>query len=505
MKFIGGVKVSNSIIVNAKTREKRYAVIQHEKVSKIIIQQPQDITKVGNVYIGKVMSIKPGINAAFIDIGEGRHGYLHRDQLPSFLHQDDDRKHSYPISKYVTLGQKIIVQVKKDETSFKGPLLTAIIEIQGDRLIYLPEGKYIAVSKKSDETTRKEWRKRANQFIKDPEGLIIRTAAFQSSQSEWEQELEKLRNTYSNLLKQAATKKVPSLLFENNNLETAVFQEMVRLKSGEIIGDDTGFIQRLETRIQTHPHLSWSFQYYNERQNIFSSYHIDGEIQHALKRIVWLENGAYLVIDETEALISIDVNTGKFTGKQNQKETVLKTNILAAKAIGTQLKLRDYGGMILIDFIDMQVDSYREEVRRVLQEELKKDPRQTKIIGFTPLGILEMTRKKTRKSLAETLLMPCPVCKGSGKIESPETLAFRLERELWEMLSSEYDAVLIECTEDVKDCFCGDNQIHLQRLETFLHMKLLFHVKQDAHPFYSIRQFGRYEDLRGKLKLSHAD
>ncbi|GER69165.1 ribonuclease E [Weizmannia acidilactici] len=492
--------LSQSIVINFKTREKRYAVLENGEVAAIRIRQPGDVTKVGNIYLGKVAAVKPGINAAFIDIGGGRHGYLHIGRLPAFLHGNDEIRER-PISSFLAAGQPIIVQVKKDGTALKGPLLTGIIELAGEQIVYLPEGKYTAVSKKADEAERKLWRSRVRAHLEPREGIILRTAAL-TGDGKWLDELKTMRKKYRAMVDKASREKAPAVLYEKNNVETEIYRELVRLKSGTVISDDPEILKRLKKLLENHPELDWSLEFYSGQVNIFTYYKIDGALEDALKRIVWLENGAYIVIDETEALISIDVNTGKYTGRQDQDETVLQTNMLAAKEIARQLKLRDYGGMILIDFIDMQDEKEREKVRLALEKELANDGKQTRITGFTELGILQMTRKKTRKSLPETLLKVCPVCKGKGKIESPETVAFRLERELLEMPSGLHEAVLIECTEDVKDCFCGDNLVHLGRLEHLLHVKLFFRIIRDAHPYYAIRQFGTVRELGEKSSSS---
>lgn len=489
--------LDRSIIINVKTREKRYAVMENGEVSAIRIRQPGGAAKVGNIYLGKVADVKPGINAAFIDIGGGRHGYLHISRLPAFVH---GKNPNAAISAYLSPGQTVMVQVKKDETGQKGPLLTGIIELSGEQIVYLPEGKYTAVSKKADDADRNKWRARARKALEPQEGIIVRTAAIHAGGDGWLDELKCLRLRYKSLLEKAAQLKAPAVLHEKSTVEAEIFRELARLKSGMVIADDAEALARLKALLAGRPELDWSFELYSGKQNIFTRYRIDRALEDALKRVVWLENGAYLVIDEAEALTIIDVNTGKYTGTTDQAETVLKTNLLAAKEIGRQLKLRDYGGIILVDFIDMQRDEQRAQVRAALEKELENDEKQTRITGFTELGILQMTRKKTRKSLPETLLSVCPVCGGSGKIESPETLAFRLERELWEAPHADYEAVLIECTQDVKDCFCGETGVHLKRLENLLGMKLFFHISRDAHPFYAIRQFGTAAGLAAKGK-----
>ncbi|MBU5213566.1 Rne/Rng family ribonuclease [Heyndrickxia oleronia] len=485
----------NEIFIDEKISEKRFATKETDQVSRLFIEQPHDETKVGNIYFGKVVDVKNGMNACFIDIGSEKHGYLHRDQLPFYLHNDDPNKKFHPISKFISKGESILVQVKKDETNIKGPLLTALIEINGDKLIYLPEGEYIAVSKKGNIQDREKWRTIANNHKQDHEGFIIRTEAFDSTEEEWRNELESLRKRYQHLLNEVAKVKSPALIYKTSLFEKELFQELTRLKEGRVISNNQNRLKEIK---QYFPE-KWEYKLHISDENIFSYYKIESEIDRSLKRLIWLENGSYIVIDETEALISIDVNTGKFSGTKGFEDTVLKTNILAAKEMVRQVLIRDYGGMILVDFIDMKSEKDRHLVLEIVKNEFKQDSKHTRVIGFSPLGILQLTRKKTKKSLSETLLNPCPVCAGRGKVESRETIAFRLERELWEKPFKEHEAVFIELTEDVKIIFCGENDVHLKRLEQLLGIQIYLSIIPSCRPIYYIRQFGTKEELAKKM------
>ncbi|MBS4173693.1 Rne/Rng family ribonuclease [Bacillus sp. FJAT-49736] len=485
----------NQIIMDYKYREKRFGVIENNIVTKISIQQPTDQSKVGNIYLGKVVDVKVGMNAAFVDIGVGKNGYLHRDQLPLYIQNPNLNKEAMPISKFIQEGQKIIVQVKKDETDLKGPLLTAIIELSGERMVYLPEGDYIAVSKKADKAAREKWQEIAYANKKVHEGFIIRTEAVSGNEKEWAQELQQLRSQYSEIIHLAKNHKHPTILWEKPIFFEEVLHEMVRLKEGKVVVNDSTAIKVLQEKTLNIDGLKWEFSLYQEDQNIFSAFNVEGDIENGLKRIVWLSNGSYIVIDETEALVIVDVNTGKYTGRENLQDTVLKTNILAAKEIGRQLSIRNYGGIILVDFIDMKKGAHQQQVVDVLTKELSKDTRYSRIVGFTELGILQITRKKTKKSLPETVMSTCPVCSGKGKIYSAETMAFRLERELWEKPFKDHEAVLVELTENVKNIFCGEQNVHLVRLEQHLHIKIIFKVIWNSSPVYFIRQFGTKEDI----------
>ncbi|MFL6556577.1 MAG: ribonuclease E/G, partial [Bacillus sp. (in: firmicutes)] len=287
------------------------------------------------------------------------------------------------------------------------------------------------------------------------------------------------------------------IIFQKDTFIEMILEQVDRMKSGEVIVDDLAVKKLTEEKNGQIRHT-----YYNGKENIFSVHKVEHEIDKALKRIVWLDNGSYLIFDETEALTIIDVNTGKFSGKNDYQETVLKTNQLAAKEIVRQLRLRDIGGIVLIDFIDMKRETDKQSVLDHMETELTKDQKRTKIIGFTPLGILQLTRKKTKVTLSEALEVKCPVCDGTGRILSPETVGFRLERELLEHRYSEFEAVLVETTQEVKEELLGPNEAHREALEELLHFKLYFSVQASARHYYLLKQFGNVREISQKVNDS---
>ncbi|MCJ8006975.1 Rne/Rng family ribonuclease [Lederbergia wuyishanensis] len=485
----------NEIIIDTKTAQKRFAVKENGKVTNFYVESPNDHSEVGNIYLGKVESVKKGMNAAFVDIGKEKKGFLQKEQLPSYIHSTDPRKKEMPISKFITEGEKLLVQVKKDETGVKGPLLTAIIEIPGEKLIYMPEGKYIAVSKKADESLRNKWREIASKHKDDKEGFIIRTEAFTSSKEDWEHEVGQLKDTYASLQKHKNNVKAPALLIKKSLFEDEIIREMKRLQQGELYFNDRQVLEQIRKWFLHFDKINWNFHFHQNKEGIFSKYGLESELEKALKPIVWLNNGAYIVINETEAAIVIDVNTGKFTGKQAVTETVVQTNMAAAKEIARQVRLRDYSGMILIDFIDMKTIEDKRKVQKLLEELFKKDPKQTRIIGFTPLGVFEVTRKRTRQSLSKTLQTKCPSCNGKGLVDSAETVCFRLERELFE-IPMNHEAVLIEIDKETMDTFKGEGNRHLVRIEEHLHINIIFKVIQSDIFTYHIRQFGTVDEIK---------
>ncbi|MDN3020211.1 Rne/Rng family ribonuclease [Paenibacillus sp. BSR1-1] len=476
-----------TLIVNYFGREKRYAVLRDKQVEKIIIDRPEHQSLVGNIYFGTVTKVLPGMNAAFIDIGEEKNAYLHRDNLSSYILSTEKQKN---ISSFVHQGEKLLVQVDKDATGTKGPKVTGIIEIQGSNLIYMPKGHYIAVSKKiADERQNAALKRLGSRLKTEEEGIIFRTSSLNSIEEEIIVELNFLRSQYQELLQTAASLKKSGIIFQKDSFLEMLIEQVSKMTSGEVIIDDLNVKKMLE---QKNTHVT--FTYYNSLENIFSANKIEHEIEKALKRVVWLDQGAYLIFDETEALTIIDVNTGKFSGKADYQDTVLKTNQLAAKEIVRQLRLRDIGGIVLIDFIDMKREKDKQAIFDLFEKELAKDEKRTKLIGFTPLGILQLTRKKTKVALSEALKVKCPVCDGTGRILSAETIAFRLERELLEHRHSEFEAVLIETTKEVKELL----QSHLEILEEMLHFKVFFAILPAPDHHYVLKQFGTVDEISQK-------
>ncbi|MBS4191456.1 Rne/Rng family ribonuclease [Bacillus sp. FJAT-49705] len=482
-----------TLIINHLTREKRYVLLKNNEVEKLVINQPSHQSSVGNIYLGIVEKVLPGMNAAFVDLGEGKKGYLHRDKLASFVQADDD-KVSLSISSYVHQGERLLVQVEKDAAGTKGPRLTGIIEFQSNNIIYMPHGKYVAISKKiEDVRSRTDLRTLGYDLKEQEEGFIFRTSSSYVEQEKLIAEIEELRQEYNELLTKANTFKKPRIVLEKNSFLEEVMKEITRMDIAEIIVDD----QVIKHEIQNNSHLN--VQLYNGKENIFSAFRFEHEIEKALKRIVWLENGAYLIFDEAEALAVIDVNTGKFSGRNDRRETILKTNKWAAVEAARQIRLRDIGGMILIDFIDMKEEKDKLCILEIMKAELEKDERRTNLVGFTPLGILQLTRKKTKPAISESLTVKCPSCDGTGRILSPETVAFRLERELLGYTGADHEAVLIDTSEEVKTVFSGEEKSYKKRIEEMLGLKIIFVEKQSEKPFYEIRQFGKAEELKGKV------
>lgn len=480
----------NTLVVNGIGREKRYALLRNQKLEKLMIEQPKQQSLVGGIYYGFVEKVLPGMNAAFINIGLEKNGFLHRNKLPLF----GEDKEAKSISAFLHQGQKLLVQVEKDATGDKGPRLTAIIEFNGRMTVYSPQGHYIAVSKKmGNPQTREKWRTFGLGLKQGDEGILFRTSCEDHTEDEVLSELTMLREQYEGIFHSTKTMKKPGLIYEKNSFFEEIKEEVIRMDSGKVLVDT--FEMKKELTALNH---RVEVLFHQEKENIFSTYRLEHELENALKRVVWLENGAYLVFDEAEALTVIDVNTGKFSGGHELQDTVMKTNEMAAKEIARQIRLRDLAGMILVDFIDMQSGHERERVKRSFEVALGFDDKRTRIVGFTPLGVLQMTRKRLKVSISEALTKKCHICDGTGKVLSAETIAFQLERELLEQRGRDEEAILVETTEEVKKIFAGEQSIHQLKIEEMVGMNIYFSIHHGAKPYYVIRQMGTSTEIREK-------
>lgn len=477
----------NRVLVNIKTREKRFVFVKDNKLERLYIQQPAQTSSVGNIYLGQATKVVPGMNAVFIEIGEEKNGYLPKEQLASFLTDERplEQKKKMSIASFVKQGERILVQVVKDAAGTKGPKLTGIFELAGQNIIYIPTGRYIAVSKKIAAKEKSDFLRAFGSAVTSAEeGLIFRTSAASCTEEQLMEELETLRKYYQELKKNAEQLKKVALLKENDDFDKELIGVLEKLEAGEVIIDDLLESKKWEKRF---PYLEVKF--YQQTKGLFSYYEVENDVEKALNRIVWLHNGAYIIIDEAEAFTMIDVNTGKFEGKQEREDTVFQTNQLACKEVARQLKLRDISGIILVDFIDMSIKN-QQQIQAQMIKELKKDSRQTKVVGFTSLGILQITRKKTVKALKEIRQSKCLICNGTGHVLSAESVAFQLERELWEYKTSDCELIVIDATLEVINIFSGIKDHHKKQFEELLSCQINFTSSDFSKPYYRISYVG---------------
>jgi ribonuclease G len=454
--------------------EKRVALQEDNQIVEVFFQRPDEDDIVGNIYMGRVTKVLPGMQAAFVDIGTEKQGYLHRDDIPGV-------EVGKQISQLVHQGQAIVVQVVKTAIDTKGPKLTAKPELTGLYAVYMPYEKMVAVSRNIQDKEKKAVLQKLG--MDHGGGFIFRSVCEEAALEDISKELIKLRETYETVLQTKG--KIPFLVHTAKSFIDRVFHEIPAHTVSAIIVDDRRTQHMVEQKAGADKVVL-----YDGKQSIFTEYGIEQEIEKALKKIVWLKNGAYLLIEQTETMTVIDVNTGKFTGKQTQDDTILQTNLYAAREIARQLRLRDIGGMIAIDFINMKGREEKEKVKHELITALKKDGTATRVLDFTALGILEMTRKRKRKSLQDYMLSSCECCKGTGFSLAAETAAYMLQRELLQYRGTDYEAVLVEAGAAVQSIF---KQI---ALETSISLEVQF-IESGAHG-YTIRHFGTLEEVEAK-------
>ncbi|MBU9710286.1 Rne/Rng family ribonuclease [Evansella tamaricis] len=440
------------VIINTLSDDKRAAVLEDGNVVEWLLEDEDDISRSGNIILGKVTDIIRGMDAAFVDIGTEKNGFLYKKELVAFqpFKETEQSQNNVPaINSLITKGQSILVQITKEATGTKGARLTEMITLPGEFMVYMPYANYVAVSKKmSSDLIRENWRERAKKWLTNEEGIIIRTVAENLEESEVYNEFLRLRAQYAEMIKAANGKNSPvspTVLYDQSSILYRVVRDFLSDGESEAVVDNRKDYQSLI--YLTGEKNQDLIQLYQGKENIFHAYNLEKHFEKSLKRQVWLKNGGFLIIDRTEAMTVIDVNTGKYTGKESLQDTVLKTNMEAAYMVAEQLRLRDIGGIILIDFIDMKEEEHQSIILSTLKKALKQDRILTNVGGFTNFGLLEMTRKKTRKPFDEVVLEPCKVCSGSGRVPNRRLVIGSLKRDLQAVKFSEDEAMLLDVSE----------------------------------------------------------
>jgi ribonuclease G len=436
--------MQQDILINCSPQETRVAVIENGAVQEVHLERTLERGRVGNIYLGKVARVLPGMQSAFIDIGLERTAFLHVADLwqpPSSegdnLSANRNGAPPRPIEKQVFEGQTLMVQVIKDPIGAKGARLSTQISIAGRMLVFLPQDDHIGVSQKISLPQRDVLRERVQTLAATAAGngktggYILRTNAEDASDAELTEDIAYLRKTWTHIRAAAARQPPASLLHQDLNLLQRVLRDMAGEHTSAIRIDSTEQFHALMAFGRDYmPAAAARLQHYKNERPIFDLYSVDEEIAKALGRRVDLKSGGYLIIDQTEALTTIDVNTGGFVGLRSFDDTVFKTNLEAAQAIARQLRLRNLGGIVIIDFIDMAQPEHQQAVLAEFRKQLARDRVKTQVGAFSPLGLVEMTRKRTRESLAQRLCEPCGQCQGAGRVRTARTVAYDILREV---------------------------------------------------------------------------
>jgi ribonuclease G len=480
------------VLINITPQETRVAVLLAGAVQELHIERTASRGLVGNIYLGKVARVLPGMQSAFIDIGLERAAFLHvADIWESREGRIGNGDKPPPIERLLHEGDALLVQVIKDPIGTKGARLSTQISLAGRMLVYLPQDPHIGVSQKIEsEAERAQLREQLTRLVPPDEkgGFIIRTSAEGASDDELRADIEYLRLRWSQI--RAASKQVPapSLLYQELSLAQRVLRDVVNEQTVQIQVDSReNFVALQAFATQYVPKILSKVAHYGGERPLFDLYQIDDEIERALGRRVDLKSGGYLIIDQTEAMTTVDVNTGGFVGTRNFDDTIFKTNLEAAQAIARQLRLRNLGGIIVVDFIDMMTAEHRDSVLTEFRKALSRDRTRVTVNGFTQLGLVELTRKRTRESLAHILCEPCPTCKGRGEIKTARTVCYEVLREiLREARQFGHDGTTVRefrilASQTVVDLFLEEESQSLAMLSDFVGKPISMQVENVYH------------------------
>ena len=459
--------MSEEILINVTPQETRVAVAGGGVVQELLVERTASRGLVGNLYMGRVARVLPGMQSAFIEIGLGRAAFLHAADIR------ESRDAARPIEKVLAEGQPVMAQVVKDPIGSKGARLSTQISIAGRLLVYLPHDPHIGISQKiEDENGRALLRDRVKELLPADEkgGFIIRTLAETATEAELRADVEYLRTLWRSIRERSLGAEAPALLHQDLSLAQRVLRDMVGADTERVLVDSRENYQKLKAFAESYmPQVPGKIEHYAGERPLFELYNVEQEIEKALSRRVELKSGGTLVIDQTEALTTIDVNTGGFVGSRNFDDTVFKTNLEAAQAIARQLRLRNLGGIVVIDFIDMQSDEHRAAVLEELKRALARDRTRITVNGFTGLGLVEMTRKRTRESLAHVLCEPCPTCAGRGAVKTADTVCYEILREvLREARAFSAKEFRVLASQSVIDRFLEEESSSLAMLSEFI-------------------------------------
>jgi ribonuclease G len=488
------------IVVNASRWQTRVAIMEDGQLVEYMIERPEQRRIVGDVFKGRVTAILPGIQAAFLDIGLEKGAFLHVSDLsadPDSLDLDDEdnggsrsRRESakrIPIEEALKKGDELLVQVMKEPIGTKGPRVTAQISLPGRFVVLMPDMDHIGVSRKIDDRAE---RARLRQIIQKHRpkgsGVITRTVGSGEPEEAFASDIGYLHGLWEKIQRESPQKKAPCLIHRDMTLTTGLIRDVFSDRFDRLTVDDTAeYDEILEYVESISPDLADRIELYEEETPIFDAFDIEPEIEKTLHRKVWMKKGGYLCIDEAEALIAIDINTGRFKGKSDQEETIFRCNLEAAREIPRQLRLRDIGGLVVIDFIDMASEENRAAVLEELRHHLKKDRARTKTFAISELGLVEMTRQRVRPAMSSYYSMPCPECHGTGHVLSEASFMAKVER-------------VIRRT--------GRNTL-LSRIELRVHPKRADHLLEEGFDRVAALE-NRYDiavDVREDKELHHDD
>jgi len=487
--------MANELIINATPHETRVALLEDKVLAEIYVERTKDRGIVGNIYKGKVVKVLPGMQAAFVDVGLEKAAFLYvsdvygrvedyeeigfqGEEIPTVVNP------TLPIEELLSEGQEILVQVSKEPLGTKGTRITSHMSLPGRYLVFMPTVDHVGISRRiKDEKERRRLRETVLGMKPPASGFIVRTASEGAAPEEIRNDMDFLLRLWANVQKKRENSSAPSLIHSDLTMVLRVIRDILSSQVNRIIIDSKEEYDNIISFITSYmPKEKYEITLYEKKEPIFDAYGIEMEIDKILGRKVWLKSGGYIVIDMSEALVAIDVNTGRYVGKRNLDDTILKTNLEAAKEIAYQLRLRNIGGIIIIDFIDMEREGDREKVYQALEEAIKKDRQKTNIFKISELGLVEMTRKRTRENMTRTLGETCPYCEGSGLIKSKTTVCYDIFRQI-ERSASELGGhnIVVEVNPEIAGLLYEEERGGIEELERKLKKKIAVRGKAGFH------------------------
>jgi ribonuclease G len=498
--------MTREIIVNVSPRETRTAVLEDGSLMELRVEREERV--VGSIYKGIVQNVLPGMDAAFVDVGLERNAFLYvadilpDDDLdgesPASIKRSDLRRRQ--IKNLLKPGEEIMVQVIKGAHSTKGARVSSRISLPGRYVVLVPNGNHVGVSRKIESREERERLKKIGDKIR-PEGfgLVLRTECESRTERELRADVKYLVASWERIEQNSRSMRAPACVYRDQTLLYRTLRNMLAEDINRMVIDDPDEYEKVHAIAEMiSPNLKGKVQLYDGESPVFDTYNIERDLEKLLKRKVWLKSGAYLVIDEMEAITAIDINTGKNVGSTNLSDTILKANLEAAEEVARQLRLRDMGGIIVVDFIDMASAADRKKVLTEFSNILKRDRARTRVGKISSLGLVELTRKRTEESITEALTTACPTCEGVGRVPSSETVSLWVERDLRRALQEPGNASLVECHSDVCEAIIGTDGANIENLEHTLRRAIYVRANdQLAHDQYSI-ETGMMDDIEAR-------
>ncbi|MEW6108597.1 MAG: Rne/Rng family ribonuclease [Nitrospirota bacterium] len=492
--------MGSEILINVTRGETRVALLEGGQVVEFYVERKRDASLVGNIYKGKVVKILPGMQSAFVDIGLEKAAFLYVADIQTetdeyaLLFEEEDKENSIEllprkgrsgmtIEDIIQDGQEILVQVSKDPIGSKGARVTSYITLPGRYLVLMPDVEHIGISRRiSDEDERNRLKAIVEKIKPDGYGLIIRTASEDSQEEDMKKDLEFLLLLWENIKQKKDKVPARGLLYSDLDLVFRSVRDLMSQDVSRLIIDSNEEYERIIEFVKNYfPKLLNKIEFYEETEPIFDAFGIELDISRALGKRVWLKSGGYIVVDQTEAMTVIDVNTGKFVGKEGLEDTILKTNLEAVKEIAYQIRLRNLGGIIIVDFIDMDKPENREKVFNAFTDAMKKDRAKNTIFHISELGLIQMTRKRVRESLGRTLCTSCPYCEGKGFVRSPDTICYEILRTIKKMARHGSTRIVITTHPLVAELLSDEEMLGIEDVEKKYGVKVIISADSKMH------------------------